>query len=198
MAVPTLTSVSPSIGPASGGDLVRLWGTDFGDHVAVGCGGRRSALVVAVLTGPVVMSSCEAVLLMMKQVPGAVLVGAASQGASGNPKPHDLKNGVTVFLPSWKAMTSDGHEFEGEGIAPDIEVQAAPCDFATSDPVLDAALAQIEKNFGKGSIMRLGKNEMPVEIESIPTGSLGLDIALGIGGLPRGRVVVIYGPGTSG
>ena len=63
---------------------------------------------------------------------------------------------------------------------------------------LEAALGQIEKNFGKGSIMRLGKNEMPVEIESIPTGSLGLDIALGIGGLPRGRVIEIYGPESSG
>jgi recombination protein RecA len=63
---------------------------------------------------------------------------------------------------------------------------------------LEAALSQIEKNFGKGSVMRLGKNEQPVEIESIPTGSLGLDIALGIGGLPRGRVVEIYGPESSG
>jgi len=59
-------------------------------------------------------------------------------------------------------------------------------------------LAQIEKAFGKGSIMRLGQNETVVEIESIPTGSLGLDIALGIGGLPRGRVVEIYGPESSG
>ena len=63
---------------------------------------------------------------------------------------------------------------------------------------LDAALGQIERSFGKGSIMRLGKNEQPVEIETVPTGSLGLDIALGIGGLPRGRVVEIYGPESSG
>ncbi|MBX2806387.1 MAG: recombinase RecA [Hyphomicrobiales bacterium] len=63
---------------------------------------------------------------------------------------------------------------------------------------LEAALGQIEKNFGKGSVMRLGKSEQPVEIESIPTGSLGLDIALGIGGLPRGRVIEIYGPESSG
>lgn len=63
---------------------------------------------------------------------------------------------------------------------------------------LEAALGQIEKNFGKGSIMRLGKNERPVEVESIPTGSLGLDIALGIGGLPRGRIIEIYGPESSG
>ncbi|MEQ8592215.1 MAG: recombinase RecA [Parvibaculum sp.] len=63
---------------------------------------------------------------------------------------------------------------------------------------LDAALSQIERSFGKGSIMRLGKNEQIVEIESISTGSLGLDIALGIGGLPRGRVIEIYGPESSG
>jgi recombination protein RecA len=63
---------------------------------------------------------------------------------------------------------------------------------------LEAALSQIERNFGKGSIMRLGKNEKPVEVEAISTGSLGLDIALGIGGLPRGRVIEIFGPESSG
>jgi len=63
---------------------------------------------------------------------------------------------------------------------------------------LDAALSQIERAFGKGSIMRLGKGGKPVEIETISSGSLGLDIALGIGGLPRGRVVEIYGPESSG
>jgi recombination protein RecA len=63
---------------------------------------------------------------------------------------------------------------------------------------LDAALSQIERNFGKGSIMRLGKGQKAVEIETISTGSLGLDIALGVGGLPRGRVVEIYGPESSG
>ena len=63
---------------------------------------------------------------------------------------------------------------------------------------LEAALAQIDKNFGKGSIMRLGTKESLVEVEAISTGSLGLDIALGIGGLPKGRVVEIYGPESSG
>ncbi len=63
---------------------------------------------------------------------------------------------------------------------------------------LDAALSQIERAFGKGSIMRLGKNDQVVEIETVPTGSLGLDIALGIGGLPRGRIIEIYGPESSG
>ena len=63
---------------------------------------------------------------------------------------------------------------------------------------LDAALTQIERAFGKGSIMKLGKNDKTMEIETVSTGSLGLDIALGIGGLPRGRVVEIYGPESSG
>jgi len=63
---------------------------------------------------------------------------------------------------------------------------------------LDAALSQIERAFGKGSIMRLGKNQPAAEIETVSTGSLGLDIALGVGGLPRGRVIEIYGPESSG
>ncbi len=63
---------------------------------------------------------------------------------------------------------------------------------------LQAALAQIEKQFGKGSIMRLGEGEVIDDIEVVSTGSLGLDIALGVGGLPRGRVVEIYGPESSG
>src|SRR5262249_29860227 len=63
---------------------------------------------------------------------------------------------------------------------------------------LDAALSQIERAFGKGSIMRLGKTGKPIEIEAVSTGSLGLDIALGIGGLPRGRGGGGFGPEASG
>ncbi|HEX7867039.1 MAG TPA: recombinase RecA, partial [Variovorax sp.] len=63
---------------------------------------------------------------------------------------------------------------------------------------LQAALAQIEKQFGKGTIMRLGEGEALEDIQVVSTGSLGLDIALGVGGLPRGRVVEIYGPESSG
>ena len=63
---------------------------------------------------------------------------------------------------------------------------------------LSAALSQIERQFGKGSVMKLGKNDRSMDIETISSGSLGLDIALGVGGLPRGRVVEIYGPESSG
>jgi len=71
---------------------------------------------------------------------------------------------------------------------------------ATADKAkaLAAALAQIEKQFGKGSVMRYGDNEVEHDIRVVSTGSLGLDIALGVGGLPRGRVVEIYGPESSG
>ena len=63
---------------------------------------------------------------------------------------------------------------------------------------LSAALSQIERQFGKGSVMKLGKNDRSMDVETISSGSLGLDIALGIGGLPKGRVVEIYGPESSG
>ena len=63
---------------------------------------------------------------------------------------------------------------------------------------LDTALGQIERQFGKGSVMKLGKNDKSMDVETISTGSLGLDIALGVGGLPRGRIIEIYGPESSG
>lgn len=66
------------------------------------------------------------------------------------------------------------------------------------DKALDAALSQIEKAFGKGSIMRMGQDNAHADIEAVSTGSLGLDMGLGIGGLPKGRIVEIYGPESSG
>jgi recombination protein RecA len=63
---------------------------------------------------------------------------------------------------------------------------------------LAAALGQIEKQFGKGSVMRLGDSTTARDIEVVSTGSIGLDVALGIGGVPKGRVVVVYGPESSG
>src|SRR5512133_1900950 len=69
---------------------------------------------------------------------------------------------------------------------------------ADKTKALAAALAQIEKQFGKGSIMRMADGAVAEEVQVVSTGSLGLDIALGVGGLPRGRVVEIYGPESSG
>jgi recombination protein RecA len=88
-----------------------------------------------------------------------------------------------------EAIMDDGRSaFSGEKVADSKERQKA----------LAAALAQIEKQFGKGSVMRLADGEVAEDIQVVSTGSLGLDIALGVGGLPRGRVVEIYGPESSG
>jgi recombination protein RecA len=88
-----------------------------------------------------------------------------------------------------EAMMDDGRNaFSGEKVTDSKERQKA----------LAAALAQIEKQFGKGSVMRLADGEVAEDIQVVSTGSLGLDIALGVGGLPRGRVVEIYGPESSG
>ena len=82
----------------------------------------------------------------------------------------------------------------------DAVVKGTKADAANSEKAkaLQAALAQIEKQFGKGTIMRLGEGEAIEDIQVVSTGSLGLDIALGVGGLPRGRVIEIYGPESSG
>jgi C-terminal processing protease CtpA/Prc len=94
---------------------------------------------VAVLTGPVNMSSNEAFLLMMRAA-GAKLVGERTLGAPGNPQPVDLGNGVSVYLPSWRAYQADGHPLEGVGITPDVEVATNPEDLQAKDPVVDAAV----------------------------------------------------------
>ncbi len=63
---------------------------------------------------------------------------------------------------------------------------------------LDAAISQIERQYGKGAVMKLGDNTANMNVETVPTGSLSLDIALGLGGIPKGRIVEIYGPESSG
>ena len=109
-------------------------------------GGPKFRGRLTVLTGPANMSACEGFLLMMKQVRGCVLVGERTYGASGNPEPVDLGNGVTVYLPTWKAMTPEGKYFEGKGIAPDVEVKTTGADLAGGkDPVLDKALEILGK-----------------------------------------------------
>lgn len=106
---------------------------------------KQLRIPVVVLMGPACMSSCEAFLLMMKQAEDCTLIGQRSWGSSGNPKPHELPNGVTVFVPSWRAMRPDGSLFEGEGIAPDVEVEVTAEDLRQRDPVLEAALARLRR-----------------------------------------------------
>jgi recombination protein RecA len=85
-----------------------------------------------------------------------------------------------------------------EGLGMQTALRLLDNEMMDKQRALDAALGQIERAFGKGSIMKLGSHEAAGDTEVIPTGSLGLDIALGIGGLPRGRIVEIYGPESSG
>ena len=101
---------------------------------------------IAVLMGEANLSSCEAFLLMMKQIPNCELIGQRSYGSSGNPKPYDLGNGVTVWLPSWRALRPDGSCFEGQGIKPDITVRATERQLRYKDPVLDSALRYLRSN----------------------------------------------------
>ncbi len=101
---------------------------------------------LVVLMGRANMSSCEAFLLMMKQVPNCKLVGVRSYGSSGNPKPFDLGNGVTVWLPSWKALRPDGTCFEGKGIEADIFVRTTEAQIRKSDRVLETALKLLRRH----------------------------------------------------
>ena len=73
-----------------------------------------------------------------------------------------------------------------------------PADQNEKLKALDAALAHIEKQFGKGSVMKLGDKGTSMDVETVPTGALSLDLALGLGGIPRGRIIEIYGPESSG
>jgi hypothetical protein len=100
---------------------------------------------IAILVGPAVMSSCESFVLMMKQIKGCKIIGETTQGSSGNPQPHDLGNGVTVYLPCWKDLLPDGTCFEGKGIRPDKLVKTTPQQITTTDPVIEAALQELSK-----------------------------------------------------
>jgi recombination protein RecA len=96
-----------------------------------------------------------------------------------------------------KAQQNEGDEGVWDNPQPKTKLRSVDMD-ENRNKALTAALSQIEKQFGKGSIMRLGEAEIAKDIEVVSTGSLGLDLALGIGGLPRGRVIEIYGPESSG
>jgi recombination protein RecA len=120
--------------------------------------------------------------------PGAPPSGAG-RGDSTGPGKADAGSGG-----SGAAGGHDRHASGSAGAHPTREPVRDPA----RDKAIDLALAAIDKQFGKGAIMRLGKDPIDREVHVIPTGSLGLDLALGIGGLPRGRVIEIYGPESSG
>lgn len=103
----------------------------------------RFAGRVAVLTGPACMSSNESFLLMMRHGAKATLVGEASYGSSGNPKPVDLGNGVTIVLPSWEDQEPDGTILEGRGVQPDVPASLGAEPF--QDGILEAALAVLRR-----------------------------------------------------
>jgi hypothetical protein len=101
---------------------------------------------VVVLIGPVVCSSNESFVEMMKQAPRCTLIGMATYGSSGNPRSHELPNGVTVRLPSWQDFLADRSLLEGVGIPPDVEVKTVPADFANADPVFARAVEFLRDN----------------------------------------------------
>jgi hypothetical protein len=94
---------------------------------------------VAVLQGRFTLSSAEALVLMMKHVPRCITLGDTTYGSSGNPKPHELGGGITIYLPSWKEMDAKGKELEGIGIAPDVIVGADPDSLKNGDRVIAMA-----------------------------------------------------------
>jgi hypothetical protein len=96
---------------------------------------------VAVLMGPRCIGACESFLMMMKQADASTLIGAASYGSSGRPRPVVLSNGIRVYLPSWLDMHPDETLVEGNGVVPDVVVPTDAGAFTSHDPVLDRALA---------------------------------------------------------
>ena len=94
---------------------------------------------VALLQGRLTTSSAECLVLMMKQVPRCITLGDTTGGSSGNPKPHDLGCGITIYLPSWKGMDTKGQELEGIGIAPDVFVGVDPTSLKNGDPIIATA-----------------------------------------------------------
>lgn len=100
---------------------------------------------IYVLSGPSVMSSNESFILMMKQIPGAKVIGMCTYGSSGNPKAAELSNGVKIFIPSWQAYSLDNKLIEGNGIMPDIEIKTSPGDFTKDkDPVFEKVMEIIK------------------------------------------------------
>ena len=101
-----------------------------------------------VLTGQANMSSCEAFISMMKQVPGCKLVGDKTYGSSGNPKPVELAKGLEVWLPSWQALLPDGTPLEGKGIKPDLYIRTSQWRTRRQDRILENALSLLRREPG--------------------------------------------------
>lgn len=95
---------------------------------------------IAVLTSRYVMSSNESFVMMLRQAKDCVVVGQPTFGSSGNPKPFDLGNGVTAWVPSWQDLLPDGTPSEGKGVQPDVLVECSPQDLERRDPILEKAL----------------------------------------------------------
>lgn len=98
-----------------------------------------------VLVGPGCMSSNESFVLMMRYGAGAMLVGDRTRGSSGNPKPHDLGNGVTALVPSWRDLLPDGTPLEGTGVEPDLRVPVNAKQLEAGDPVIEAGVAKVRQ-----------------------------------------------------
>lgn len=138
---PAVYSRNRNVAPGTPGGFTEVY-----DRVVEPKKGRpRYRGAVAVLIGPAVMSSCESFVLMMQQAPKCQLIGAPTYGSSGNPKPVELSNGVTVFMPSWQDLFPDGSILEGVGIKPDIPVNTTTHQLRTEDPVLEAARQALRK-----------------------------------------------------
>ncbi len=104
---------------------------------------------IAVLTSRYVMSSNESFVLMMRQAPDCTVVGQRTFGSSGNPKPFELGNGVTIVVPTWQDLRLDGTYCEGEGIAPDVEVAVDVAELERRDPILERALELLRAKLAK-------------------------------------------------
>lgn len=103
---------------------------------------------IAVLTSRYVMSSNESFVMMLQQAKDCTVVGQPTFGSSGNPKPCELSNGVTVYLSSWQDLRLDGTPFEGEGLKPDVEVACTAKDLESGDPILAKALELLRTKVG--------------------------------------------------
>lgn len=99
---------------------------------------------IYVLSGPAVFSTNESFIQMMKQVPNAKVIGMKSYGSSGNPIPHELSNGVVIFLPSWQAYTLEGKLLEGNGVEPTIEMITTKEDFQNKDGLFEKVMGMIK------------------------------------------------------